>query len=42
MNVSMWTTVEQKITSNEFEIATAIFELTITTQTTGGVGSRGD
>ena len=40
-----WTTIWQKTTYNEFKIATAIFWLTTTTQTTaeatGGAGIRG-
>ena len=40
----MWTTIGQKTTQNEFEIATAIFLLTTTTQATaqatGGSGVR--
>ena len=45
MKFGMWTTIRQKATQDEFEIARAIFLLTTTTQTTakatGGSGVRG-
>ena len=45
MKFGMWTTIGQKTTQNELEIATATFSLTTTTKTTaqatGGGGVRG-